>query len=67
MLRLTKGHRYLRAWFKQRPWVVKAHEADTMGLSPQQLGHILAGRRKPTLDQAIRIYRHTGLAPYLWD
>lgn len=38
-----------------------------MGLSPQQLGHILAGRRKPTLDQAIRIYRHTGLAPYLWD
>lgn len=38
-----------------------------MGMSKQQLDHLLSGRRKPTLTQAIAIYRHTGIAPYLWD
>lgn len=38
-----------------------------MGLSPQQLSHILAGRRRPTLAQAIGIYRHTGIEPHQWS
>ena len=63
----TKGHAYLKQWFKDRPWLVKSHEADRMGMSKQQLDHILSGRRKPTLSQALGIYRHTGCEIYLWN
>ena len=37
-----------------------------MSMTRQQLDHILSGRRRPTLAQALEIYRHTGIAPYLW-
>lgn len=65
--RTTPGHRQLRQWFKRQPALVKSHEAEAMGMSKQQLDHLLSGRRKPTLAQALEIYRHTGIAPYLWD
>ena len=38
-----------------------------MAMTRQQLDHILSGRRRPTLAQAIEIYKHTGIAPYLWQ
>jgi plasmid maintenance system antidote protein VapI len=67
MVRLTPGHNALRKWFKFQPQLVKSHEAEAMAMTRQQLDHILSGRRKPTLEQAVAIYKHTGLAPYLWD
>lgn len=57
----------LRRWFAQRAHLVKAHEAEAMEMTKQQLSHLLSGRRKPTLDQAIAIFRHCGIAPYLWS
>ncbi len=65
--RNSVGHRALRLWFRQRPWVVKAHEAEAMSMTRQQLDHLLAGRRRPTLDQAIAIYKHTGVEPHRWQ
>lgn len=64
---LTEGHSRLQSWFGERAWLVKAHEAEAMAMTKQQLDHILSGRRRPTLDQAIRIYKHTGVEPYLWQ
>ena len=62
----SDGHQALRAWFRERRWLVKAHEAEAMSMTRQQLDHLLAGRRRPTLDQAIAIYRHTGVEPHRW-
>lgn len=67
VLRITPGHAYLRRWFASQPWLVKSHEADIMGMTKQQLNHILNGSRKPTLAQAVEIYRHTGCAVHLWN
>lgn len=67
MARDSSGHRALRAWFRARPHVVKSHEAEAMSMTRQQLDHLLAGRRRPTLDQAISIYKHTGIEPYRWN
>lgn len=67
MEKLTPGHKHLRAWFRRRPWLVRTHEAEAMGMSKQQLGHILAGRRQPTLLQAIAINTHTGIDLGLWE
>jgi plasmid maintenance system antidote protein VapI len=61
------GLRRLREYFGRQPHLTKAHEAEAMSMSPQQLGHILAGRRNPTLAQAIEIYRQTGIEPHLWN
>lgn len=66
-MRESSGHRRLRRWFADHPWLVKAHEAEAMGMSKQQLSHVLAGRRQPTLDQAIAIYKHTGVEPHTWN
>lgn len=66
-MKLTPGHRALRRWFRERPHLVKAHEAEAMTMSRQQLDHVLSGRRKPTLTQAVNIYRHTGIAVYHWN
>jgi len=63
----TPGHNALRQWFADQPHLVKAHEAEAMRMSRQSLDHILSGRRQPTLAQALQIYRHTGIAPYLWQ
>ena len=63
----SDGHRALRRWFRERPWLIKAHEAEAMGMTKQQLDHLLAGRRRPTLDQAIAVYKHTGVEPHLWQ
>lgn len=62
----TPGHNALRQWFDDQPHLVKAQEADEMDMSRQSLDHVLSGRRRPTLAQALQIYRHTGIAPYLW-
>lgn len=63
----SAGHNALRQLFQRQPHLVKSHEAEAMGMSRQQLDHILSGRRRPTLAQALEIYRHTGIAPYLWQ
>jgi len=63
----SSGHRALRTWFRRQKGLVKAHEAEAMGMSKQQLSHILAGRRRPTLVQAIEIYKHTGIEPHRWN
>jgi hypothetical protein len=62
--KVTPGHTYLRRWFAA---LIKAHEADAMAMTRQQLNHILSGRRKPTLVQAVAIYQHTGCAVHLWN
>lgn len=38
-----------------------------MAMSKQQLDHLLSGRRRPSLDQAIAIYKHTGIEPHRWN
>jgi len=67
MERTSLGHRALRNWFRARAHLVKAHEAEAMSMTRQQLDHLLSGRRRPTLDQAVAIYRRTGIAPYIWN
>ena len=37
-----------------------------MGLSKQQLDHLLAGRRQPTLRQALQIASYTGIEAGAW-
>jgi hypothetical protein len=63
----SPGHRALRQWFERQPHLVRAHEAETMGMSKQQLGHILAGRRRPTLRQALAIDLHTAVPVDAWE
>jgi plasmid maintenance system antidote protein VapI len=63
----SAGHNALRRCFASQPHLIKAHEAEAMAMTRQQLDHILSGRRRPTLAQAIEIYKHTGIAPYLWQ
>ena len=65
-MRETAGHRYLRRWFADQPWLVQSHEAEAMAMSKQQLSHILKGRRSPTLRQALAIAAHTGCDIDLW-
>lgn len=61
------GRAMLRDWFALQPHLIKAHEAESMGMSKQQLAHILAGRRRPTLKQALAIACHTGVPIALWS
>ena len=63
----SAGHRALRNWFRLHSHLTKAAEAQDMGMSRQQLDHILSGRRRPTLEQAVEIYKHTGVEPHRWS
>ena len=67
MVRETPGHRALRVWFRQHGHLVKAHEAEAMAMTRQQLDHLLSGRRRPTLNQAVEIYKRTGIPPHVWN
>lgn len=64
---VSPGQKALLDWFELQPHLVKAHEAEAMGMTKQQLAHILAGRRRPTLKQALAIHCHTGVAIGLWS
>ena len=64
---ISSGVRALREWFAERPYLIKAQEAEAMGMTRQQLDHLLSGRRRPTLKQALAVYKHTGIEPYRWN
>ena len=50
----TEGHRHLKA-FLRRSELTGAQLAQLSGLQPMQLYHILHGRRRASLEVAVRL------------
>lgn len=54
----TMGHRRLRS-FLRRSELSAAQLAKLAGLSPAQVSHLMVGRRRASLDVAVRLQRAT--------
>lgn len=59
----TNGAKRLRGNLEGK---VKAQEAREMGMTRQTLDHILKGRRRPTIDQAVAIRRRHRIPISAW-
>ena len=46
--------------------LTQAELARRTGISAVQLSHLLHGRRRPTLDQAVALEAEVGIAPKDW-
>lgn len=62
---MTSGPDQLRDWMNRRG-LNQAETADLMGFDQTYISQLLSGRRHPSLRNAIRIQRETGIAPDAW-
>ncbi len=53
MQKMNKGTKMLRAMVKNHG--DKKNLAEEIGITQMELSHILSGRRRPTLEQAIKL------------
>jgi len=60
-----RGAKLLREFFASSE-LTQAELARLIGEYPQTISHLLAGRRTPTLAQALGIERYTGVPAREW-
>lgn len=59
------GRERLAQWI-ERSKLQQIEAAEQIGIDPTQLSQILAGKRRPGLDNAVKIHKTTGIAPADW-
>ena len=59
------GRELLVQWMK-RSALNQLETARFIGLAPSQLNHILTGKRRPGLDNAVKIEAATGIVVEAW-
>lgn len=59
------GRERLAQWI-DRSKLTQAEAAVIIGIDPTQLSQILAGKRRPGLDNAVKIAKATGIVPEDW-
>jgi len=60
-----QGRERLAQWI-ERSKINQLEAAQLIDIDPTQLSQILAGKRRPGLDNAIKIARATGIVPDAW-
>lgn len=61
----TIGRERLAQWI-ERSKLQQIEAAERIGMDATQLSQILAGKRRPGLDNAVKIYNVTGIVPQDW-
>jgi transcriptional regulator with XRE-family HTH domain len=59
------GREQLAQWI-ERSKLTQVETARRIGIDPTQLSQILTGKRRPGLDNAVRIERATGIVVEAW-
>ena len=59
------GRAQLAEWIERR-YPTQREAARKIGIDPTQLSQVLTGKRRPGLDNAVRIWRETGISVVAW-
>jgi transcriptional regulator with XRE-family HTH domain len=62
---IPTGRERLAQWI-ERSKLTQGEAAAIIDMDPTQLSQILTGKRRPGLDNAIKIHRTTGIVPDAW-
>jgi transcriptional regulator with XRE-family HTH domain len=65
MASIETGRDRLAAWI-QRSKLKQVEAADIIGMDQTQVSLILNGKRRPSLDNAVKIERATGIPVHVW-
>lgn len=63
---LTEGALALRRYFEKRGSEAKGDIADACGMPASSIAPILAGDRRPTIDQAVELEKKTEIPVDAW-